>query len=444
MPLTAAEQYLLELVNRARLDPLAEAERYGITLNQGLSAGTIDATAKQVLAPNELLNQAAADHSLWMLAADVFSHTGSGGSSAGQRMQAAGYAFTGSWTWGENLAWTGTTGTMNLNSAIDQHHRGLFLSPGHRTNLMNETFREIGIGQEAGKFLSNGTNWNASMLTEKFAKSGSSVFVTGVVYDDLDGNDFYTIGEGRGGAVFRIGGLSDTTETAGGYALKIAPSAAALVEISYGGFDGVVALDVSGGNGKVDYVVGGPVLLSASATLVSGVEHARLLGVDDLDLTGDGAANWLEGNKGDNRIEGGAGDDTLIGGEGADTMDGGDGSDVYEADAFDFIEDSGTYGFDLVRFSGDAAVVMNLGLVGIERVVGADGNDLLDGSDMLADLAISGGGGDDQIDGGGGNDMLMGGGATLAPEDMAALSAQMAWVAAALQDFGDSDGFAFL
>ena len=28
MPLTAAEQYLLKLINRARLDPLADDERY--------------------------------------------------------------------------------------------------------------------------------------------------------------------------------------------------------------------------------------------------------------------------------------------------------------------------------------------------------------------------------------------------------------------------------
>ena len=39
MSLTAAEQYLLELINRARLDPVAESQRYGLTLNAGLPAG---------------------------------------------------------------------------------------------------------------------------------------------------------------------------------------------------------------------------------------------------------------------------------------------------------------------------------------------------------------------------------------------------------------------
>ena len=32
MSLSAAEQYMLELINRARLDPIAEAQRYNLAL----------------------------------------------------------------------------------------------------------------------------------------------------------------------------------------------------------------------------------------------------------------------------------------------------------------------------------------------------------------------------------------------------------------------------
>jgi Ca2+-binding RTX toxin-like protein len=261
------------------------------------------------------------------------------------------------------------------------------------------------------------------MLTEKFAKSGSDVFVTGVVYDDTNGNDFYTIGEGRGGAVFRIGAQTDTTEAAGGYALKIAPTSAALVEITHGAFSGALRVDVSGGNGKVDYEVGGAVSVSVSATIVSGIGHLKLLGVDDLNLTGNGAANRLDGNKGDNVLQGGGGDDTLTGGAGADTMDGGEGSDTYFADAFDFVEDTGADGFDLVVYSGAASVVMDLGLRGIEKVVGADGNDILDGADMLVDVQIMGGGGNDEVMGGAGNDVL--GGDTMDDATLATLMARL-------------------
>ena len=86
MTLTAAEQYLLELINRARLDPAGEAARMGIDLNDGLSAGQISTSAKQVLAPNALLEAAATGHTQWMLSADVFSHTGLNGSSPGDRI----------------------------------------------------------------------------------------------------------------------------------------------------------------------------------------------------------------------------------------------------------------------------------------------------------------------------------------------------------------------
>ena len=52
---SAQEQLMLEMINRARLDPKAEAARLGISLNQGIAAGAISSSAKQPLAPNELL-----------------------------------------------------------------------------------------------------------------------------------------------------------------------------------------------------------------------------------------------------------------------------------------------------------------------------------------------------------------------------------------------------
>src|SRR4030095_5685138 len=98
----AYEQYMLELVNRARLDPAAEAALYGVNL------GTISATSKQPLAANDLLLVAAENHSQWMLDTDTFSHTGAGGSDPGDRMAAAGYTFTRGWGWGGNIARQGT------------------------------------------------------------------------------------------------------------------------------------------------------------------------------------------------------------------------------------------------------------------------------------------------------------------------------------------------
>ena len=163
------EQYLLELINRARADPGAEAARLGISLNQGLSPGTIRDTEKQPLAANEFLNDAAADHSQWMLATNIFSHTGQGGSSAGDRIEDAGYT---NWrTWGENISYRGG-GNVQSVSVVEGHHDGLFKSSGHRRNLLNDGFTEIGLGQEYGRF----NNSNASMLTQILHQIGAIPF----------------------------------------------------------------------------------------------------------------------------------------------------------------------------------------------------------------------------------------------------------------------------
>ena len=132
MSLTAAEQYLLEMTNRARLDPAGEAARNGINLNAGLAAGTISTQSKQVLASNADLNAAASAHSLWMLEADVFSHSGDGGSAPGDRASGAGYDYD---ALGENIGFSGTTGTLNLEAAVQQIHNALFVSSGHRIDM---------------------------------------------------------------------------------------------------------------------------------------------------------------------------------------------------------------------------------------------------------------------------------------------------------------------
>src|SRR3954471_13948525 len=68
---TALEQYVVELINRARANPAAEAGKYGIDLNEGLKAGTISTAAKQPLALNPYLTDAARLHSQWMIDTDT-------------------------------------------------------------------------------------------------------------------------------------------------------------------------------------------------------------------------------------------------------------------------------------------------------------------------------------------------------------------------------------
>lgn len=414
MALTANEQLFLELVNRARLDPRAEAARQGIDLNAGLSAGRITADAKQVLAPDPALERAAVAHSLWMLEADVFSHTGEGGSSAAMRITDAGYALTGTWRIGENLVWSGSSAAINVTAAAAQHHDQLYESAVHRVNLMDGAYRETGIAQELGLFTAQGADWNASMLTQMFALSAARQFVTGVVINDRDGDQFYDIGDGRAGATISGAGRSTATTDAGGYALAVGPAAAVALTLTLDGVSRQVWVDTRPGNIKLDLLSDGTLLTSGSMTLGTGATDAQLLGAAGRTLTGNALANELTGSTGNDLLIGGLGDDMLSGGLGNDTMWGGLGDDRV-ADAFGNNEVWAGAGNDTV-----------IGGSGNEILGGGAGNDLVDaraggrnqlwggdGADTLwasANGDIAGGGtGKDLVWGGAGGDTLMGG-----------------------------------
>lgn len=392
MTISAAEQYGIELINRARLDPLAEVARYGISLNQGLAGGTITATAKQVLTPYQTLFVSAERHSQWMIDTDTFSHTGAGGSDPGQRMTDAGYVFSGGWSWGENLAYASLNAGRSVNSVINIHHQTLMLSPGHRVNILRDSFREIGYSQVTGDF--KGTP--GSMVTENFAHRSAYAYVTGVAYTDRDGNDFYSIGEGVSGIRFAVaGGAATATAGAGGYGVRASQVSSVTVEIGTGGAIGTVKLNLSAGNVKLDLVNGDTLLSSGHTTLLTGVKDARLLGTAALSLVGNDAANDLEGNKGANVLSGGGGNDLIRGGRGNDKLSGGSGFDVLK----------GGYNNDVV--SGGAGNDQVNGDAGNDILSGNDGDDILNGGSG-ADV-LAGNAGADSLYGGAGNDRLLGG-----------------------------------
>lgn len=198
---SAHEQYLLELIN-------AERAKAGV----------------QPLAFDNDLSEAAEGHSRWMLATDTFSHTGSGGSSPTQRMKAAGYTLAGSWATGENIAWATTRSPAGYNDEIQLLHNNLMNSSGHRANILNGNFREVGLGFEVGDYRGR----SSGFVTENFAKTGSDMFLTGVAIDDKDGDKFYDPGEGLSGLTITAKSSTGTTFTtktmaAGGYDLALKP-----------------------------------------------------------------------------------------------------------------------------------------------------------------------------------------------------------------------------
>jgi serralysin len=320
----AYEQYMLELIN-------AERAKVGA----------------QPLAFDGSLNTAAEGHSQWMINNDIFSHTGSGGSNAGQRMAAAGYVFSGSWSWGENIAWATTRAPTGYQDEVQLLHTNLMNSSGHRANILNGDYREVGIGVEIGAYK---TYDSAAFVTQGFAKTATNPFLTGVAFDDLDGDRFYDVGEGLRGITVTATNMATqqvyttTTMDAGGYDLTLAPGSYSIT-FSGGGVATSAAqpVTINTQNIKVDLI--DPTMSSGDqqtsspppppptlnpATITGTSYSETLYGTSGSDtIHGLGGADKLYGQQGNDRLEGGSGNDYLYGGDGHDVLVGGSGYDNF-------------------------------------------------------------------------------------------------------------------
>jgi len=222
---TATEQYMLELVNWARLHPQSESQRQGIDLNESMLPGAIAADPKQPLVFDRNLVGAARAHSDWMLATESFSRAGAGGSTGRSRIEASGYQFSGGGArWAENIAIeAGNSGARELDY-VNILHRNLFASARHRENLMFARFKEIGIGISSGPF----DGLDSVAVSQKFATADDKVYLTGVVFADDNSDAFYTPGEGLGNVTVRVATANGTTVTSetiatGGYQIALSP-----------------------------------------------------------------------------------------------------------------------------------------------------------------------------------------------------------------------------
>lgn len=118
-------QRVLELTNAARA--------------QARSCGATSFAAAAPLAYNAQLAQAAQGHATDMATRNYFSHTSLDGRSMAQRITGAGYPWR---TIGENIA----AGQPTPESVVD----GWLRSEGHCRNIMNPSFRELGVGHAQG------------------------------------------------------------------------------------------------------------------------------------------------------------------------------------------------------------------------------------------------------------------------------------------------------
>jgi uncharacterized protein YkwD len=134
--LTGVQQELLDAHNAARA--------------QARSCGADNFAAAAPLEWSCTLAEASAGHSSDMATNNFFSHTGSDGSSAGQRISNLGYQWR---LWGENIA----AGYQTVDSVM----QGWLDSPGHCRNIMNPGATELGAALVVGGGAQYSTYWTA-------------------------------------------------------------------------------------------------------------------------------------------------------------------------------------------------------------------------------------------------------------------------------------------
>ncbi len=285
--LSGEEQYLLELLNRTRSAPTAEAQRFrdmtdpaktpaaaldwdvkdaytyfGVNLSLMQSQYATVAAAPP-LAPNAKLMAMARSHTEWMFANRMERHaelpTETDSQSILRRFQATGYQVQ---TGGENIyAYARSVMHAHVGFEVDwgTGTGGMQNPPYHRNSNHKAEYREVGVGVKKGL---TGYTWDdvgPYLGTVDLAvEHNSGVFVTGVAYSDLNGNGLYDVGEGVGGLRVDVSGASyhAVTSAGGGYAVPV-PATGGTYTVTFSGLNCDHATTVTvpaGKNVKVDYV----------------------------------------------------------------------------------------------------------------------------------------------------------------------------------------------
>lgn len=261
---TNEEQLLLELMNRARLDPQAEAdrvfddyddsnvefnvdhflaERPGVEFTRGENRAAFRSYAAQPpFSFDAGLIVAARKHSEFGRQKDAQDHIYPGELNLRPRIEAEGYSgsFLGEsvFNYAKSMLHCHAGFAIDWGQDVPDGESRPFL--GHRTSLMNSDgsrpYVQVGVGVVVDT--SAATKVGPRLVTIDFAQptDGSKRFVTGVCFDDLDSDGFYDPGEGIAGARIESPASAFFTfsSASGGYALPV-PTHAGSIEVTLTG-----------------------------------------------------------------------------------------------------------------------------------------------------------------------------------------------------------------
>ncbi len=256
---TSDEQLFVYLLNRARHDPQAyDAER---NLN-GILAGV---EARQPLAVNDDLFDSAQFHAVEMADNNYFAHQSVvTGDWPNQMAVDQGYNLPNFFPLNNNFIESLAAGNLFGNPddviellIVDEGVPGA----GHRNHLLgiddfNAQAREIGVGHG----FNLGSLYDHYWATHITFSDPDDTFLTGVIYQDSNADDAFSLNEGLADVMVSLGGvgLQTVTNAAGGWSIKVPGPGTYTVSVVGGLFAGAASsvVEVAALNREVDFISG--------------------------------------------------------------------------------------------------------------------------------------------------------------------------------------------
>jgi|GEM_PF-4581353 hypothetical protein len=206
-----AGQWFLYMLNRARHDPAAYQRE------QSLSADLSNVAPRQPLAFSDLLRASSQFHSDEMAEHNYFDHQSAvTGQWPNANARDFGYPLPDSWANDKNNIESIAAGYSDARTALN----GLLESQGHRNHLLGvSSFFAANIEGGVGYAKDTSAAFTHYWSVHLARRTKPQVFLTGVVFDDLNDNGTYDPGEGSPGIRVSLPDRETLTNEAGGWSL---------------------------------------------------------------------------------------------------------------------------------------------------------------------------------------------------------------------------------